>query len=784
MGYFDTDHLIAPPITFGSAPGFWQSFKQGVSQQFHVDSAYSLDDEVQNRYLKSLRTYEDLTGHKTNFPVDAEFLDDYIRTTQGSGPSYWHRNVFTGELGQRYKQYIDEFQKADEGIKALGRPDIPSMAQVLADVSQMQHSTEEETQRQWETGGVGATIARFAGGAVGSFTPRDPLNLATLPIGGFGKSVVTRIATEGVLQAGIAGVTDASFVNPNRQLVGLPAHNIMYDMLLAAGGGAVIRGLGEGAVAGFRRLTGRTPEIRPEAPTNEELRTTLDTLPDSPRVRAGHDILDAVEDIERVNPYGDGLQGHARFMEELRRVQNAMNGEPETAIARFLPPLPEVPAEHIESNFDFQLVKEQRPELYDRMQATRAAISDVEQRIADTEQGVATLAPSDAIARIDEASGELIRSYEQELQNPALTAERRADIQRKVNTVVQTLGPENVERELRNASIKPKKELQSLRQSRKAAVRRYKDAYNAVQAEADRIKLHRDIIARAQTSKEIRAIVAGKRVQEVNFDEPLYPISRLRDAEGVLMTDQNAPPKALYRIMAPGEFEAAIKEGTLRGRGWVYASGEPLWRYAERARDHTLVKIEGAEGFNPQRIGGTKDYGGVNTAGVQIKRVTVIGVGRREHLQQAFDIGSDPAFRAFVTERLGSPNWTAAPRLTKALQAHGLEHVVTPKQLKALHDEYISLRAAEKARLPLISLQAAEDIAATTEAADKAMPERVDTLITKQPDDGTVDIGLETPVPGDRFFLDEGGQKVTFAKTMADLADDDRTAEAMRTCLL
>jgi hypothetical protein len=277
-----------------------------------------------------------------------------------------------------------------------------------------------------------------------------------------------------------------------------------------------------------------------------------------------------------------------------------MNGTADTAIARFLPPLPEVPSEHIESNFDFQLVREQQPELYDRMQATRSAISDVEQRIAATEGGLASLAPSDAIRRIDEPSGELIRSYEQELQNPTLTAERRADIQRRVNTIVQTLGPENVQRELQNAAIKPRKELQSLRQSRKAAVRRYKDAYAAVQAEADRIKLHRDIIARAQTSKEVRAIAAG-------------------------------------------------------------GQGRPF---------------------------------------------------------------------------------------------------------------------------PPISRQAAEDIAEVVKAADEAMPERVDALVTKQPDDGTVDIGLEAPVSGDRFFLDEGGQKVTFAKAMADLADDDRTAEAMRTCLL
>lgn len=601
--YFGTDHLISPPITAGPSPSIWQSLTQGVSQQYHVDSSLGLYTEVINRYGNSIRAYENATG-RSAMPTlgSSENTNLFVDDVQGRAPGWWYRNIFTGELSKTEQDKLNQFREVNAWVKAQNRPDLPSMEQVIADVARMQQGVEAETERQSETSTVGGTVARFAGGAIGSLTPRDPLNLATLSIGGFGKSVATRIATEAAVQAGITGITDVASVNPNRQAVGLPEHSTMYDMLLAAAGGAAFRGLGEAAHVGIKRFIGAAPEpekLPDGGPTNEELHAAFDAMPDSPRTRAGRSILDAVDDIERVNPYGDSLNGHARFIEELRRVQDTLGGEPMTAIARFLPPLPEMPFEHIENNFDFQLVREQQPELYGKLQSARAAIADVEGRITDTEQSIANLAPSDAIARIDPNSGELIRLYEQELRDPALTTERRADIQRKVNTIVQSLGPENVQRELINASIKPKKELQSLRASRRAAVRRYKDAYNAVQTEADAIKNRQRIIALANNRKEVRAIMA----------------------------DKNRP------FLVP-------------------------------------------------------------------------------------------------------------------------------------------------------SAQAAEDMAEVARVADEGMSERIDALVAKQPDDGTVDIGLEQPVPGDRFFLDEGGQKVTFAKAMADLTDDDRTAEAMRTCML
>jgi hypothetical protein len=121
-------------------------------------------------------------------------------------------------------------------------------------------------------------LGTFIGAMAGSFTEADPLNLITLPIGGFGSTLLKRMLSEAAVQSTIEGVNQFAAVPQNRELLGLPEMTLGEQFLNvgAAGfGGAAVRGIGEGAVAGVNTLRlQRLEQTNPRAAA--ELRRRLE----------------------------------------------------------------------------------------------------------------------------------------------------------------------------------------------------------------------------------------------------------------------------------------------------------------------------------------------------------------------------------------------------------------------------------------------------------------------------------------------------------------------------
>lgn len=97
-------------------------------------------------------------------------------------------------------------------------------------------------------GGVLGTVAQFGGGMVGAMA--DPVNILTLPFGGWGKSIAGRILSEGALNAGI----EASQFFTNRAAYDrmgekYGAEEAAMDVGLAFAGGAALQGGLEAAPA-------------------------------------------------------------------------------------------------------------------------------------------------------------------------------------------------------------------------------------------------------------------------------------------------------------------------------------------------------------------------------------------------------------------------------------------------------------------------------------------------------------------------------------------------------
>lgn len=164
------------------------------------------------------------------------------------------------------------------------------------------------------------TVVRFAGGAVESMD--DPLQVATLAIGGAGKTIAQRILVEGAANAAVEAVQQPSLAIRRAELgdpmtVGDAAENVGAAAIV----GGVFQGvLAEPAEALLRRAT------RNAAPTPAEK-------------AAGH-VLEREQEVEAINPYtaGAGAEEHA---ERLNRARDALSAEP--GIASIAPP-PVVPS--------------------------------------------------------------------------------------------------------------------------------------------------------------------------------------------------------------------------------------------------------------------------------------------------------------------------------------------------------------------------------------------------------------------------------------------------------
>lgn len=219
--------------------------------------------------------------------------------------------------------------------------------------------------------GVLGTVAGFSGGV--TMAMQDPVNIATLPIGGFGRHVATRLLTEGLSQA-LVELALLPQAAENREALGeeLTGGEALLMMTYAAVGGAAFRGILEGAAYGGRALAERmrpldeklaralagaepTPATQFEALASVLAKEDPELLGDVLRAaRGGEDgpggltpeesaalgVLSRSAEIDAANPFAPSGDGRAQFEDDLTRaIDGVLNGE---ALAR---PAPKPPLE-------------------------------------------------------------------------------------------------------------------------------------------------------------------------------------------------------------------------------------------------------------------------------------------------------------------------------------------------------------------------------------------------------------------------------------------------------
>jgi len=255
-------------VAYGTTQDVNEGFNIAYEEQVRNSSVYGLEHffgENDDAQAKSWVAQSD--GSKAPRIGDiADYADLARYLVDGEG--------LTPEQVFELDRYDDAVMRAREnGMK------VSTVREVVGEVQKSAQRAEADLEFSPTT--MGGSVGQFVGGVLASVDPRtDPFNFATLPIGGAGKSIVGRIATQAIGQGAIEAVNQATGVQENRRLLGL--NHGVADAALRVGfsavGGAALQGVAEGAGVLARRWfsRGETPldmpsaaqvsEIAPEAP--------------------------------------------------------------------------------------------------------------------------------------------------------------------------------------------------------------------------------------------------------------------------------------------------------------------------------------------------------------------------------------------------------------------------------------------------------------------------------------------------------------------------------------
>lgn len=283
---------IAPEYAAtGPRVGFFESWATAWNEQVRSAAMYGIEDQMWQMDSQQTRAMRDagiedvpiLSPDSVGFWADnmpgpaagvEKYLDVARYYTDGGEPG------FATEL-QEYDKRIEDLRQKYPQLNLQTSREMWDGVQAAAQ--------EYERKAQTDRRDLGGQVGAFLGGSLASLNPNtDPLNFITLGVGGAGKTVLGRIAAQGVGQGIVEGINQITGVQEQRRLLGLDygAGDALSRVAGAAIGGAVLQGAGEAIGAGFRfgakRWFRSTPTDVAPMPTPEILERPR--LPDTSMV--------------------------------------------------------------------------------------------------------------------------------------------------------------------------------------------------------------------------------------------------------------------------------------------------------------------------------------------------------------------------------------------------------------------------------------------------------------------------------------------------------------------
>ena len=310
----DATSVAPKQASTGPRVGFLKSWAVAWEEQTRAAAMYGIENQMWQ-----------LDNEQTRAMRNAGIEDVPILSPDSIG--FWADNMPGPAAGvERYldvaRYYVDggepgfatELQEYDQRINDL-REKYPDLN--LQTSREMWERVQSEAQRYEQQAisnrrTLGGEVGAFIGGSLASLNPNtDPLNFITLGVGGIGKSVVGRIATQAGAQGVIEGINQITGVQEQRRLLGVDygLGDAVSRVAGAAIGGAAIQGVGEAVGFGLRRWFRSTPNDVAQPPTPEVLNRP--SLPDTslvpPRAIPADENLAAAKLTRQPETYVDYL---------------------------------------------------------------------------------------------------------------------------------------------------------------------------------------------------------------------------------------------------------------------------------------------------------------------------------------------------------------------------------------------------------------------------------------------------------------------------------------------
>lgn len=326
-----TKHL--PPITASAGPatGFAENFKASYNDQVLNGSSFGMEYEFSDQVEVNNDLIYEKTGKRFDSLIPATFYD-LAQELEGVDEADRRKrnNDVANSMYERAKQQQAEL----EALKA-NYPEIKTFNEIWDNVKVKSKKLEGVSHDVSNRSGVAGTLGAFAGGVVGSFTYRDPLNIATLGLGGIGKSAGSRILSEAMIAGGVESGNQFFAVQKNRKLLGrdFGFKQALQNTIFAGAGAGIFRGAGEGVAAGGKKVASKLESIaeglskKPATTwTNRQTLKALDKLGlnKTSHERATIGAIEREMSFDEVNPFGKEANDATLHKEKFVETAEAM----------------------------------------------------------------------------------------------------------------------------------------------------------------------------------------------------------------------------------------------------------------------------------------------------------------------------------------------------------------------------------------------------------------------------------------------------------------------------
>lgn len=381
----------AMPFAAGPETGFTENLVAAFEETSTVNSHVGFRSRFNDLFRENVDRLNSYTGQEVAEPAYVRSLSPFGFAAR-SRPDDLEMNAITDEglvSGQiPMEEIVLQHQRTFDSLTAL----MATVAQAspeagiltLDQIIERVRSEGAETVRSAQDVASRATtlgdIGQFVGGMAGSFTLNDPLNIATLGVGGVGRTMFTRVLTEAGAGASIEAVNVFAMSDRNRKNFGLDPLTVsekLAQVAFAGAGAGVLRGGLEGTVPAVKAVNNRLTRGRRFATELDEMVTETDlaplahtagpdataqavsaavsrlapdeqirasvmddilaNMPQSESVRAARQLIQTEAELERLNPFGLSVEARRAHNAALRAVLADAGREAGTLTSRPLP---------------------------------------------------------------------------------------------------------------------------------------------------------------------------------------------------------------------------------------------------------------------------------------------------------------------------------------------------------------------------------------------------------------------------------------------------------------